>query len=138
MFFSPVPPSRVSPFFIPSTSSHMLLIRKCKRTPHNRFSKVISRNAKTLESALLAEPHVAVILSCRTLTPSAKVSCRTLQIAEPKALNLEKDYLAEPSTAGSFRICPFLEGVLEGARKVFSKDKVLRRVLRRERFIEGA
>ena len=32
----------------------------------------------------------------------------------------------------------FLEGFLEGACKVFSKDKVLRRVLRRERFIEDA
>ena len=50
-----------------------------------RFSKIISRNAKTLESALLAEPHVAVMSPCRTLTRSAKVSCRTLQIAEPKA-----------------------------------------------------
>ena len=33
----------------------------------------------------------------------------------------------------------FLEGFLEGACKAFfGKDKVLRRVLRRERFIEGA
>ena len=33
----------------------------------------------------------------------------------------------------------FLEGFLEGAcLRVFCKDKVLRRVLRRERFIEGA
>ena len=32
----------------------------------------------------------------------------------------------------------FLEGLLEGACKGFSKDKVLRRVLRRERLIEGA
>ena len=32
----------------------------------------------------------------------------------------------------------FLEGFLEGVSKGFSKDKFLRRVLRRERFIEGA
>ena len=33
----------------------------------------------------------------------------------------------------------FLDGFLEGALQgVFRKDKVLRRVLRRERFIEGA
>ena len=32
----------------------------------------------------------------------------------------------------------FLEGFLEGACKGFGKDKVLRRVLRRESFIEGA
>ena len=127
---------------------------------------MISLNAKNLESALLAEPHVAVMFSCQRiakgaggkgprqktsksvkkffrhfsiifaqgkkrkkssksvkkffdtfrqfsrrapffrpllgggscslaepLTRSAKVSCRTLQIAEPKALNSEKDYL---------------------------------------------
>ena len=63
---------------------------------------MVSLHAKDLESALLAEPHVAVMFSCRTLTRSAKVSCRTLQIAEPKALNLEKDYLAEPWNVGSF------------------------------------
>ena len=68
---------------------------------------MISLNAKNLESALLAEPHVAVMFSCRTLTRSANVSCRSLQIAEPKALKLEKAYLAEPWNAGSFRICPF-------------------------------
>ena len=67
---------------------------------------MLSLNAKNLESALLADPHVAVMSSGRTLTCSAKVSCRTLQIAEPKALNLEKDYLAEPWNAGSFCICP--------------------------------
>ena len=50
-------------------------------------------NAKSSESALLAEPHGAVMFPCRTLTFSAKVSCRTLEIAEPKALNLEKDNL---------------------------------------------
>ena len=60
----------------------------------------------SLESALLAELHVAVMFSCRTLTRSAMVSCRTLQLAEPKALNLEEDYLAEPWNAGSFRKCP--------------------------------
>ena len=47
--------------------------------------------------------------SCRTpccshvlllnLDPFTMVSCRTLQIAEPKARNLEKDYLAEPWNA---------------------------------------
>ena len=63
-------------------------------------------NAKNLKSVLLAEPHVAVMFSCRTLTRSAKVSCRTLKIAELKALNSEKDYLAEPQNAGSFRKCP--------------------------------
>ena len=67
---------------------------------------MISLHAKNLESALLAEPHVAVMFPCRTLTRSAKASCRTLRIAEPKALNLEKDYLAEPWNAGSFRKCP--------------------------------
>ena len=50
--------------------------------------------------------HVAVMFSCRTLTRSAKVSCRTLPIAEPKVLNSEKDYLAEPWNAVSFRKCP--------------------------------
>ena len=45
---------------------------------------------------LLAETHGAVMLSCRTLACSAKVHCRTLQIAEPEALKLENDYLAEP------------------------------------------
>ena len=68
---------------------------------------MIFQNAKNSESALLAEPHGAVMFSCRTLTFSAKVSCRTLlEIAEPKALNLEKDNLAEPWNAGSFRVCP--------------------------------
>ena len=52
------------------------------------------------------------MFSCRTLTRSAIVSCRTLQIAEPKALNLEKDYLAEPWNSGSFRICPILGVIL--------------------------
>ena len=61
-----------------------------KTTPHKRFSKMISLNAENVESAYLAEPHVAVMFSCRTLTRSAKVSCRTLQIAEPKAPNSEK------------------------------------------------
>ena len=82
--------------------------RKHKRTPHKRFSKMISLNAKNLESVLLAEPQLAVMFPCRTLTRSAKVSCRTLQNAEPKALNSEKDYLAEPRNAGSFRKCPML------------------------------
>ena len=72
-------------------------------TPHTRFSKMIFLNAKNSESALLAEPHGAVMFSCRTLTFSAKQSCRTLEIAEPKAL---KDNLAEPWNAGSFRVCP--------------------------------
>ena len=61
--------------------------------------------AKNLESVLLAEPHVAVMFSCRTLTGPAKVSFRTLQIAEPKALTLEKDYFPEPWNAGSFQKC---------------------------------
>ena len=78
-------------------------------TPHKRFSKMIFLNAKNPESALLAEPHGAVMFSCRTLTFSAKVSCRTLEIAEPKALSLEKDHLAEPWNGGSFRICPIKE-----------------------------
>ena len=73
-----------------------------------RFSKMISLNAKILESVVLSEPHVAVMFSCRPLTHSAKVCCRTLQIAELKALNVEKDYLAEPSNVGSFRICPHM------------------------------
>ena len=81
-------------------------------TPHKRFSKIISLNAENLESALLAEPHVAVMFSCRTLTRTAKVSCRTLQIAKPKALNLEKDHLAEPWNGGSFRICPLCGVIL--------------------------
>ena len=63
-----------------------------KRTPHKRFSKMISLDAKNLESVLLTELHVAV------------------QIAEPKALNLEKDYLAGPWNVGSFRICPCAPG----------------------------
>ena len=65
-----------------------------------------SLNTKNLESVLLAKPHLAVTLPCRTLTLSAKVPCRTLQIVEPKALNSEKDYLAEPWSARSFRKCP--------------------------------
>ena len=69
---------------------------------------MIFLNAKNSESALLAEPHGAVMFSCRTLTFSAKVSCRTLEIAEPKALSLEKDHLAEPWNGGSFRICPLI------------------------------
>ena len=62
-------------------------------TPHKMFSKMISLNAKNLESVLLAEPHVAVMFSCRTLTRSAKVSCRTPQLPN---LSPEKDYLAKP------------------------------------------
>ena len=65
-------------------------------TPHKRFSKMVFLNAKNSESALLAEPHGAVMFSCRTL-----------EIAEPKALSLEKDHLAEPWNGGSFRICPY-------------------------------
>ena len=85
-----------------------IIFSKRKRPPpHKRFSKMISQNAKNFESAFLAEPHVAVMFSCRTLTRSAMVSSRTLQVAEPKALNLKKDYLAEPWNAGSFRTCPF-------------------------------
>ena len=34
---------------------------------------MISLHAKNLESALLADPHVAVMFSCPTLTRSAKV-----------------------------------------------------------------
>ena len=69
---------------------------------------MISLNAQKLESTLLAEPHVAVMISCRTMTRSEKKRCRTLQVAEPKALNLEKDFLAEPWIVGSFWICPVL------------------------------
>ena len=75
-------------------------------TPHKRFSKMIFLNAKNSESALLAEPHGAVVFSCRTLTFSTKVSCRTPKVAEPKTLTLEKDNLAEPWNEGSFRKCP--------------------------------
>ena len=71
-------------------------------TPHKRFSKIISLNAKNLESV----PDVAVMFSCQTLTHSAKVFCRALQIAKPKALNSEKDYPAEAWNARSFRKCP--------------------------------
>ena len=74
-----------------------------------KFSKMISVNVKSLGSMLLAEPHVTVMFSCRTLTRSARVCCRTLQVAELKALNFEKDSLAEPCHVGSFRICPRLE-----------------------------
>ena len=35
---------------------------------------------------VLAEPHLAVMFSCQTLTRSAKVPCRTLQIADPERL----------------------------------------------------
>ena len=98
------------PFWNPILSvlnnwTRSVLLGKRKMTPHKRFSKMIFLNAKNSESALLAEPHDAVMFSCRTLTFSAKVSCRTLEIAEPKALNLEKDNLAEPWNAGSFRVC---------------------------------
>ena len=44
-------------------------IRKRKMNPHKRFSKMISLNAENLESALLAEHHVAVMFSCRNLDP---------------------------------------------------------------------
>ena len=67
---------------------------------------MISLNTKSLESVLLTEPHIAVMFSFRTLTDSVKVSSRTLQIVEPKALNLEKGYLAELWSVGSFRKCP--------------------------------
>ena len=46
------------------------------------------------------------MFSGRTLARSAKVSCRNLQIAEPRALNLKKDALAKPWNVGSFRVCP--------------------------------
>ena len=82
------------------------MVRKHNWTQHKRFSKVISLKAKNSESVLLAEPHVSVMFSCQTLTLSAGVSCRTLQIAESKTLKLEKDYLAEPWNAASFRKCP--------------------------------
>ena len=75
---------------------------KRNRTPHKRFSKMISQNAKNLENVFLAEPCIAVMFPCRTLTRSEKISCRTLKIAEPKALHLEKDYLAKPWNAESF------------------------------------
>ena len=82
---------------------------------------MISLNAKNSESALLAKFHVAVMFPCRTLTTrSVKVCCRTLQIAEPKALNVEKDYLAEPWNVGPFgfaqlTLCPGLGHSLKTA-----------------------
>ena len=79
---------------------------------HFRFSKMISLHAKNLESAPLAEPHIALIFSCRTLTRSEKVSCRTLRIAEPKPLKSEKDYLAEHCNAGG----PFENAQDQGGR----------------------
>ena len=57
---------------------------------------MISLNAKNLQCILLAKPHVAVMFSFRTLTRSAKVCFRTLQIPEPKAMNLEKACLGGP------------------------------------------
>ena len=81
-------------------------IRKHDRTPHKRFSKIISLSAKNLEGVLLAEPRFPVMLSCQTLTRSAKVCGQALQTAQPKALDLEKDHLAEPWNVGSFRLCP--------------------------------
>ena len=68
------------------------------RTPHKRFSKMISLNAKNLESVFLAEPHVAVMLSCRTL--SAKVCCRTLQSPNRKPWNRRKIVLPNPGMSG--------------------------------------
>ena len=46
-----------------------------------------------------------MLQSC-SLAGSAKASCRTLQIAEPKALNLEKDFPAKPCNLGFLRKCP--------------------------------
>ena len=92
---------RVGPWAKPERFGSLVFAMK-------KFSKMISLNAKNLENVLLAEPQLAVMFPCRTLTRSAKVSCRTLQIAEPKALNSEKDHLAEPWNAGSFRKCPFI------------------------------
>ena len=70
--------------------------------PYTRFSKMISLNAKNLEETyFLPNPmlHVAVMFSCRTLTRSAKVCCRTLS----KSPNL-----AEAWNVGYVRICPEL------------------------------
>ena len=74
------------------------------KDPRKRFSRMISLHAKNLESAPLAEPHFCSHVLLPNLHPM--VSCRTLRIAEPTALNSDKDYLAEPSNAGSFRKCP--------------------------------
>ena len=65
-----------------SLLKRLLLMLASTPKDHKRFGKMISPNAKNLESVLLAEPHVAVMFSFRTLTRSAKGSCRTLQIAE--------------------------------------------------------
>ena len=105
-------PDRTPPPRHPPYDSYRMAASTCgkgKTTPKTQqktFSKMISLNAKNLESVLLAESHFAVMFSCRTLTHSAKVSCRTLQITEPKAVNSEKEYHAEAWNAGSFRKCP--------------------------------
>ena len=69
---------------------------------------LIFLNAKNLESVLLSEPTCCGHVSCRTLTHSAKVCCRTFQIAEPKVLSFEKDSLAKPWNVGPLRIYPVL------------------------------
>ena len=70
--------------------------------PHKRLSKMISLNAKNLESILLAEPHIAVMFSSRTLTRSAKVADKTLQIAEPKPWMRRRILLPNPGMPGPF------------------------------------
>ena len=78
-------------------------IRKRNRTPIT--GSALSKH-EDLKSIPLAKPRVAVMFSCRTLTRSAKSCCRTLHIAEPKALNVEKDQLPNPGMWGSLRKCP--------------------------------
>ena len=68
--------------------------RRSKDHGYNTPFSALWVKAKNLESILLAEPHVADSFSCRALALSAKECCRSLQIPKPKALNLEKDYLA--------------------------------------------
>ena len=67
--------------------------------------------SQNLESMLLAEPHVAVMFSCRTLTRLAEICCRTLQTAEPEALNLEKGFLSACAPVQKLVLCvPFCTG----------------------------
>ena len=84
---------------------------------------MISLNDTNLESVLLAETRVAVMFSCRTLARSAKVSCRTLQVAEPKVQNLKKDHLAELWNVGSFRTCPIMSPILKSGRRNGPKEE---------------
>ena len=77
---------------------------------------MIFRNAEKWRAYFSPSPMLQSCSLAEPLTPSAKVSCRTLQIAEPKALNLEKDYLAEPWNAGS------LDGPIRANRFADSRE----------------